>query len=273
MTSPIEPAPAARPSFDSPTLAIVMPVLDEGASLTQRLAALKPLRARGVRVVVVDGGSGDDSLALACTGADLALIAPRGRASQMNAGAGACDAELLLFLHADTQLPERADELVRAALAQGKVWGRFDVRIDSPRRLLATVAGAMNLRSRLTGIATGDQAIFMRRGAFDAVGGFPALPLMEDIAMSRRLKRLSGPACLRETVLTSARRWEQHGAWRTIGLMWRLRAAHFLGADPDRLAQRYDDALETTTATTMVSPPTESPPTQPTASDPYRERP
>lgn len=216
-----------------------MPVLNEGATLAARLEALQPLRRRGLQLVVADGGSSDDSLAIARSLADLALVAPAGRASQMNAGAAACQSDLLLFLHADTVLPEHSDALVRDALAGPHAWGRFDVRLDSPRRLLRTVAGAMNRRSRLTGIATGDQAMFMRRTAFDAVGGFAPLALMEDIELSRQLKRISRPACLPAQVVTSARRWQQHGAWRTITLMWWLRAAYFFGVDPARLQRWY----------------------------------
>lgn len=220
-------------------LAIVMPVLNEGERLRAALHDLQPFRQRGVRVVVVDGGSSDNTLQVAQTHADLALLAPRGRAAQMNAGAAACPAELLLFLHADTRLPEDADALVQRATEATHRWGRFDVRIDSPALLLRIVSGAMNLRSRWTGIATGDQAMFVRRDLFSAVGGFPDIPLMEDIALSKALKALSPPACLRQRVSTSARRWEQHGVWRTIWLMWRLRAAYFFGADPARLAVDY----------------------------------
>ncbi len=222
-----------------PTLAVVIPVLNEGATLAARLAALRDLRARGVQIIVVDGGSRDDSVAIAEDHADRVLTAPAGRASQMNAGAAACVSDLLLFLHADTLLPDRADDLVHQALVDGRVWGRFDVRFDADRALLRTVAAMMNRRSRLTGICTGDQAMFMRRAAFDAVDGFPPLALMEDIELSRRLKRLSRPACLRARVLTSARRWQQHGAWRTIALMWWLRAAYFFGVDPVRLQRWY----------------------------------
>jgi rSAM/selenodomain-associated transferase 2 len=220
-------------------LCIVMPVLDEAATLAPRLRALQPLRQRGVRVVVVDGGSRDGTLDIARAHADLALLAPRGRAAQMNAGAAACPTEVLLFLHADTELPAQADALVRRATLGALAWGRFDVRIDSPRRALRLVAGMMNLRSRWTGIATGDQAMFVRHELFQQVGGFPDLPLMEDIALSRALKRHARPACLRERVSTSARRWERHGVWRTVLLMWRLRAAYFMGADPRQLAIRY----------------------------------
>lgn len=222
-----------------PALCIVVPVLDEAASLPARLKALDAFRRRGARVVVVDGGSEDDTLAIAREHADLALLAPRGRASQMNAGAAACPADVLLFLHADTVLPDNADALVQRATLGPFAWGRFDVRIDSPRAALRMVSAMMNLRSRWTGIATGDQALFVRHDLFRQIGGFPDLPLMEDIAMSRALKRHGPPACLKDRVTTSARRWERHGVWRTIVLMWRLRAAYFLGADPRQLAIRY----------------------------------
>ncbi|MEO7854193.1 MAG: TIGR04283 family arsenosugar biosynthesis glycosyltransferase [Rubrivivax sp.] len=227
------------------TLCIVMPVLNEAAALPLQLAALQPLRRRGVRLIVVDGGSSDDSAALARQGADEVLHSRRGRAAQMNAGAAASDAEVLLFLHADSRLPAAADAAVLRALRgddagqHGAQWGRFDVRIDSPRHMLAVVSAAMNLRSRWSGIATGDQALFVRRELFARAGGFAEIALMEDVELCTRLKRHGPPACLRDKVLTSARRWEQHGVWRTIGLMWRLRAAYFFGADPTRLAQRY----------------------------------
>lgn len=221
-------------------LSIVVPALDEADGIAAHLASLAPLRARGAEVIVVDGGSADDTLRKAQAGADRVLVARRGRARQMNAGAEAASGDLLMFLHADTRLPPRADELINAALlATGRAWGRFDVRIEGRHPLLPLVARLMNRRSRLTGIATGDQAIFVRRKAFQAAGGYPDLPLMEDIALSRALKRLSRPACLAEPVLTSGRRWEKHGTLRTILAMWRLRLAFFLGVDPRGLATRY----------------------------------
>ena len=222
-----------------PALCIVLPVLDEAPAMAERLRALQGLRRRGARVVVVDGGSQDETLAIAREHADLALLAPRGRASQMNAGAAACPADVLLFLHADTVLPDNADVLVRRATLGPFAWGRFDVRIASPRLLLKLVGALMNLRSRWSGIATGDQALFVRHDLFQRIGGFPDLPLMEDIAICRLLKQHGRPACLRERVETSARRWDRHGAWRTIFLMWRLRAAYFFGADPHDLAIQY----------------------------------
>ena len=219
-------------------LAIVVPMLDEAATLPALLVHLAGWRARGCEVVLVDGGSRDDSVAMARAAGLRVVVAERGRARQMNAGAQACGGALLLFLHADTRLPEAADAMVRAALAV-QAWGRFDVRIDGRPLMLRVVAALMNLRSRLSGIATGDQAIFVRREVFEALGGFPDQPLMEDIELSRRLLRVSRPACLRARVRTSGRRWEQHGVWRTIALMWRLRWAYWRGVPAERLAEAY----------------------------------
>ena len=222
-----------------PALCIVVPVLNEAETLAPSLDELQRFRQRGARVVVVDGGSEDDTLAIARTHADLALLAPRGRAAQMNAGAALCPADVLLFLHADTRLPDNAHALVRRATLGPYAWGRFDVRIASARPIFRLVEGAMNRRSRWTGIATGDHAMFVRHALFVQVGGFPDIALMEDVALSRALKRHGPPACLSERVTTSARRWERHGVWRTIALMWRLRAAYLMGADPAQLAARY----------------------------------
>ena len=220
-------------------LSIVIPALDEASGIADTLAALAPLVARGAEVVVVDGGSRDDTVALARAQGARVLAAARGRARQMNAGAAAAVGDALLFLHADTRLPPGADARVLGALAQ-RPWGRFDVRIDGEARTLALVAALMNLRSRLTGIATGDQAMFVRREAFVAVDGFPDQPLMEDIELSRRLRRIGRPACLRDRAITSGRRWMTRGVWRTILLMWRLRLAYWLGANPERLRARYE---------------------------------
>jgi rSAM/selenodomain-associated transferase 2 len=218
-------------------LAVIVPTLNEAARIRAALEALAPLRARGHQVIVVDGGSDDATAELAVSLCDLVLKAPRGRALQMNAGARAAQAGALVFLHADTRLPERTDEHILHALEQAS-WGRFDVRIESRHPLLKIVGCAMNLRSRLTGIATGDQAIFVRRDAFP---GFPEIALMEDIAFSRLMKARGRPACLRERVSTSARRWETRGVLRTIVLMWRLRLLYALGVAPQRLARDYAD--------------------------------
>jgi rSAM/selenodomain-associated transferase 2 len=220
-------------------ISVIIPALDEASGLARTLEAAAPLRTRGHEIIVVDGGSADGTRAIAVPFADRVLVAPRGRAHQMNAGARVARGDALLFLHADTVLPPLADRAVIAAFARGAQWGRFDVRIDSRSALLAAVGACMNVRSRVTGIATGDQAIFVRREVFMRAGGFPEIALMEDIAFSGRMRRRARPACLRECVLTSDRRWRRHGALATILLMWRLRLAFFLGADPEALARRY----------------------------------
>jgi rSAM/selenodomain-associated transferase 2 len=223
-----------------PSLSIIMPVLDEATGIEAALRALAPLRARGTEVIVVDGGSHDNTSTLANALADRVLSAPRGRSLQMNAGAAVARGDVLLFLHADTQLPERADVHIGDGLQRsGRVWGRFDVRIEGDG-LLRAVATMMNTRSRLTGIATGDQAMFVTAQAFATVGGFPPIALMEDLALSARLKRQSRPLALRTRVTTSPRRWRRHGTLRTVLLMWRLRLRYFLGADPSSLAEAYD---------------------------------
>ncbi len=221
-------------------LSIIVPALDEAARIAATLEALAPLRAAGHEVIVVDGGSADATAAIAVPLADRVIQAPRGRARQMNAGAAISAGEALLFLHADTRLPAQAAELVRDAL-EGRGWGRFDVRIEGRSRWLAVVASCMNWRSRLTGIATGDQAMFMRRDVFARAGGFADIPLMEDVALSARLKAISAPACVATRAVTSGRRWERRGVLRTVLLMWRLRLAYFLGARPEDLARRYAD--------------------------------
>ena len=223
----------------TPALSIVVPVLDEAAGIVAMLRSLAPLRTRGAEVIVVDGGSRDGTPDLAAPLADLVVTSARGRARQMNAGAVRAAADVLLFLHADTRLPAAADEFIAAALRAGAGWGRFDVRIDGRAWMLRVVAACMNQRSRLTGIATGDQALFVRRALFQQVGGYPDQPLMEDVELSRRLRRVAPPACLRETVVTSGRRWESRGVWRTIVLMWWLRWRYWRGVSPDRLARAY----------------------------------
>lgn len=223
-----------------PTLSIVMPVLNEAAGISAALQALAPLVMRGAQLVVADGGSSDTTVALARAAGAEVVFAPRGRAAQMNAGAQQANGQVLVFLHADTLLPEHADQLIlRALVDSSAVWGRFDVYITGQAKMLRVVAAFMNVRSRYSGMATGDQTMFMTRAAFDAVSGFPAQPLMEDIEMSRRLRQLSRPACLRAKVQTSGRRWETHGVWRTVLLMWRLRFAYWRGVAPEHLAKLY----------------------------------
>ncbi len=221
-------------------ITIILPVLNEEARIVACLNLLQPLRGQDCELIVVDGGSNDRTVALAEPLADRVMADSRGRAAQMNAGARQARGDLLWFLHADTLPPPDAAALLRAALAPpNRYWGRFDVRLSGRHPLLRGVETLMNIRSRLTGIATGDQGIFVRREMFERVGGYPPIALMEDIALSRLLKRLSRPVCLRQRLTTSSRRWERDGILRTILLMWRLRLAYFFGADPDRLAQIY----------------------------------
>ena len=213
-----------------------MPVLNETAGIVAALEALAPLRAAGHQVIVADGGSEDGTVELARPLCDRVVIAPRGRASQMNAGAQEARGDALLFLHADTRCPPDVARAIEQAM-KSHLWGRFDVEIEGTHPLLKVISWSMNLRSRLTGIATGDQAIFVRRDAF---AGFPAIALMEDVAFSRAMKRRgAAPACLRSRVRTSGRRWESRGVLRTVLLMWRLRLAYALGADPAHLAEKY----------------------------------
>jgi rSAM/selenodomain-associated transferase 2 len=217
-------------------LSIIVPALNEAQGIRAALEALAPLRSRGHEVIVADGGSSDDTALLAEGFCDRVVVATRGRALQMNAGARAATGDALVFLHADTRLPANADESVMKGLKAHR-WGRFDVDIQGRHPLLKVVGGAMNLRSRLTGIATGDQAMFVRREAFE---GFPEIALMEDIAFSKAMKRRGTPACLRARVTTSGRRWEARGVMRTVVLMWRLRLLYFFGARPERLARLYE---------------------------------
>lgn len=225
--------------ISTPLFSIIIPVLNEAVGIVSQLEALQSLRDAGANVVLVDGGSSDNTKELARPLVDRLIDSPRGRAAQMNTGARTSTGEVLLFLHADTNLPPSADQHIREAFASGALWGRFDIRIDATHPLLRIVERMMNWRSRVTGIATGDQAIFVRRDIFEQTGGYPELPLMEDIALSARLKKIAPPACLRACVVTSGRRWKEHGVVRTILLMWRLRAEFYFGADPARLAARY----------------------------------
>ena len=228
-----------NPPSEMPELSIIIPVLNEASGLTQLLERLQPCRAQGGEIIVVDGGSSDATEHLAARLADRVIASPNGRGCQMNAGAALAQGSVLLFLHADTRLPPSAPTLIGQAINRGASWGRFDVRIDGAVAGLGMVAFMMNWRSRLSGIATGDQAIFVTREAFKQIGGFPDIPLMEDIVFSRQLRALSRPACLREKVTTSGRRWEKHGLLRTILMMWRLRLRFFFGANPHDLAREY----------------------------------
>lgn len=235
------PRSAASGSDQQPVaISVVVPVLNESDSIVSFLQSVRNACQKATEIIVVDGGSDDGTATLATGNCDRLVMSAKGRATQMNAGANEASGAILCFLHADSLLPHDADGIMREALAAGNSrWGRFNVRLSGSRPLLRIVERLMNWRSRLTGIATGDQAIFMTRMLFDAVDGFPDIELMEDIAMSRKLKSHGAPACLRQVVVTSSRRWEKNGILRTILLMWKLRLLYFLGADPARLARRY----------------------------------
>jgi len=211
----------------------------EAASVTNTLRALQPIRSRGHEVIVVDGGSTDRTAELARPLCDRVVVAEKGRALQMNAGAAAAKGDLLLFLHADTRLPDNTLEYLAGFIQSRRAWGRFDVRLSGERPLFRVIAWFMNQRSRLTGICTGDQAMFVQRDAFEALGGFQPVPLMEDVEFSRRLCLVSRPFCIKEPVVTDSRRWQKHGAWRTIFLMWQLRWRYWRGESPESLAQIY----------------------------------
>ena len=225
-------------------LSIIIPVLNETESLQGLLGHLASICGYGIEVIVVDGGSEDDSRQIALRAGAQVICSERGRARQMNAGAAVAQGDIFLFLHADTLLPPTAEQAIGSAIrcdggVQGYAWGRFDVNIAGRPFMLRVVASLMNWRSRLTGIATGDQAMFVTRRAFESVNGFPDQPLMEDIELSKRLLALSKPICLTDRAVTSGRRWEAQGVWRAIWLMWRLRWAYWRGADAAELARLY----------------------------------
>jgi rSAM/selenodomain-associated transferase 2 len=221
-------------------LSIIIPTLNEADNIEQTLHHLQTLRQRGHEIIVVDGGSQDNTLVLTQGLVDKLMMSECGRARQMNAGAEAATGDILIFLHADTRLPPDADEVMPGATDnQLPGWGRFDVQFDDHYWMFAIIALFMNWRSRLTGIATGDQAIFISSGLFQSTGGFPDQPLMEDIELSKRLSRQQRPLCLTVKVVTSSRRWRRHGVIRTVLLMWWIRCAYFFGASPVKLARHY----------------------------------
>lgn len=222
-------------------LSIIMPTLNEAVSIQSTLSSVRKLDLAN-ELVVVDGASTDDTAALAAPLADCVIQVPqaqRSRAKQMNAGAAVSHGDYLLFLHADTELSSQAAKQLKAAMDRRVTWGRFDVRITGRSSMLGIVALMMNWRSRITGIATGDQATFVRRDVFESIGGFVEQPLMEDIELSKSLRKLAHPTCLRGPVMTSGRRWDQHGALKTIILMWQLRWRYWRGESAEQLAKAY----------------------------------
>lgn len=222
-------------------ISIILPILNESETLKRVLPRLERLSRQNCELIFVDGGSWDDSLAQLEAAGFSVVCSEAGRARQMNMGASQATADRLVFLHVDTRLPDLAPALICNALSEDHdgQWGRFDVSIEGQHPMLKCVSWMMNQRSRLTGIATGDQALFIRRELFNRVGGFPQQPLMEDVEISRRLKQYVRPVCLKARVHTSGRRWQQRGVWRTIGLMWRLRFAYWRGVPAEQLARLY----------------------------------
>lgn len=221
-------------------ISVIIPALNEAGNIVRTLDSLQPMRRRGHEVILVDGGSDDATLANSRPLTDQLVEAPRGRANQMRAGAAVASGAVIWFLHADTVPPESADRLILNELVQpDSRWGFFNVLFPGDSLMLKVVALLMNLRARITGIATGDQGIFITRVLYEKIDGIPAIPLMEDIALSRTLKRYKRPAVIREKLVSSPRRWEKHGVTKTILMMWGLRLAYFIGVDPARLAKYY----------------------------------
>ncbi|AZZ95444.1 glycosyltransferase [Hahella sp. KA22] len=220
-------------------VSVIIPTLNEAESISAFLRVLQPLREAGWELILSDGGSRDETVSLAEPRVDKIIVSTPGRATQMNNGAESASGEVLLFLHADTQLPQDAIAQLTAFVASNADWGRFDVALSGRRFMFRVVETLINLRSRITSVATGDQAIFIRRSVFQRLGGYARIPLMEDVEICKRLRSLSPPYCIRARVITSSRRWESRGVWKTIFLMWRLRFEYWLGVAPDKLFRRY----------------------------------
>lgn len=231
---------------DARSIAIVVPILNERKALTPLLRHLAQINAN--QTIIVDGGSNDGSIEWLQShwqdeaGGRLVLQTEASRARQMNVGAHYAQADMLLFLHADTELPKDALTEITAARNQNYFWGRFDVSFQPAsriNRIMKVIAFFINIRSRLSSVATGDQAIFVDRDLFLKIGGYPLIPIMEDVALSKTLKQQGVPFCSPSRVRTSARRWQQGGVVRTVLLMWAFRLAFFFGVNPHRLARIY----------------------------------
>lgn len=219
-------------------ISIIVPVLNEEKKLPDLLSHLQVFREQGHELIIVDGGSNDNSLMLAQMSADNVIVSRKGRAIQMNSGASVARGEVLLFLHSDTFLPETALNTIED-FVQDSFWGRFDVRLSSNKFIFRIIESLINIRSRLTSINTGDQAIFIESQLFNVVGGFPEIALMEDIAISKKLKNIIPPICLKQKVISSSRRWEKRGVIATVFLMWKLRLYYYFGVSPEKLNQLY----------------------------------
>ncbi|MEE9345099.1 MAG: TIGR04283 family arsenosugar biosynthesis glycosyltransferase [Methylococcales bacterium] len=222
----------------TPLLSIIIPTWNESSCIDTILTLLQPIR-QWAEIIVVDAGSEDSTQNLARPLADLVITSKKGRAVQMNTGANRASGDYLLFLHADTQMPLATQSALFITLKSTPVWGRFDIVLSGQTTILQIVAIFMNWRSRLTGIATGDQGIFVQQSQFAAIGQFPRIALMEDIAICKKLRKVSRPMCISQPLITSSRRWESAGSMATIMLMWRLRLQYFFGTDPEKLARIY----------------------------------
>ncbi len=220
-------------------ISIIIPVLNEADTIQIFLQKLQPLREQGHEVVLVDGKSQDATAALARPYVDRMMSSDRGRARQQALGAKMATGQVFLFLHADTQLPEQADQIILNALFNHYFWGRFNVHLSGSHWLFRIIEQMMNWRSCLTGIATGDQAIFVSRTLYNDIGGMPQMELMEDIELSKRLGKISRPICLKSTVITSSRRWENKGILRTVFFMWNMRLQYFFGVKSEQLLKKY----------------------------------
>ncbi|MDP3816511.1 TIGR04283 family arsenosugar biosynthesis glycosyltransferase [Pseudomonas sp.] len=222
-----------------PLLSVIIPARNEAKALPLLLGDLAALRLAGAELLLVDGGSSDATCELAAAQVDRVLSCTAGRARQMNAGAAVARGDYLWFVHADTRVSPEAIRCLLDMLIERPLWGRFDVRLSGRAPMLRVIGSMVSLRSRLTGIASGDQGLFVARDTFAALGGYADMPLMEDLELCRRLRRLAWPRCLRPPLSTSSRRWEQRGIWRTLLLMWHLRLAYYCGVDPEKLARQY----------------------------------
>lgn len=220
-------------------LSIIIPVYNEVEHIVSSLRQLQNYRLQGHEVIVVDGGSQDNTFDCAVGLVDKLLVSKPGRAMQMNIGAEQASGDVLVFLHADTKLPEKANSLIANALDQGYQWGRFNVQLSGKHFLFRIIEAMMNWRSCVTGIATGDQVIFVRRAVFGQAGTYPEIKLMEDIELSKRLKRFGKPVCIKQRVTTSSRKWEKNGIVKTVLLMWQLRLLYFFGVSADKLFSLY----------------------------------
>lgn len=223
----------------SARLSIIVPTLDEGAVIEELLGALQPLRALGHEIILSDGGSSDDTCARAAGLVDNVVCGSAGRAAQMNRGAATAVGDVLWFVHADTRFVLPVVDTLADMLSGTAQWGFHMIRLDARPKVFRVIEWLINRRSSFSRVGTGDQGLFVRRDLFEQVAGFAVIPLMEDVDLSKRLRKRHDPQVMKSPLLSSARRWQQHGIARTVLLMWRLRLAYFLGVSPQRLAAHY----------------------------------